>query len=152
MFNFNTLAMPTFDQLRATFILDRINGSNSLIAYAWAEKRQSFLTDAELQSYYRAIVAMFRSLGKVLNGGENITLPVKVSTDYVVHRALKYQGKTVLIMLNVSPDTEAVAEVQLPRDRAENFFDPEWKFYGKNGKYILNLKPLETIVLQVAEK
>jgi len=30
MFNFKTMDMPSFDQLRASFLPDRINGSHSL--------------------------------------------------------------------------------------------------------------------------
>ena len=148
MFNFNTLAMPTFDQLRATFLLDRINGSNSLISYAWAEKRQSFLSDAELQSYYRAIVFMFRRLGEKLNNGKNFDLKVKASTDYVVSRAVDCNGEKILILLNISPDTPADVSFRINSKSAEYFFDSAWKYHGKDGVFLFRLAPLESKVLK----
>ena len=149
MFNFNTLNMPTFDQVRATFMLDRINGSHSLLAYAWGELRKSFITDLELQSYYRAIVSMFRMLEPVLSDGKEQKADVHLSTDYVKVRCLNYQGETVLLFVNISPDTPATVELKMNAEYAENFFDSAWKYHRKNGIFSFHLKPVKTLVIRV---
>ena len=150
MFNFNTLEMPTFDQIRATFILDRINGSHSLIAYAWGEFRKSFLTDPELQSYYRAIVSMFRRLEPVLSNGIPRRLELNSTTGHVPFRALDYQGETIILMVNISPDTPADVTFSHPVCEAEDFFDSAWKYKGSNGKFTFRLKPVETKVIRLS--
>ena len=151
MFNFNTLPMPTFDQIRAAFLLDRINGSNSLIAYAWGEMRQSFQTDPELQSYYRAIVSMFRRLGPILNHGRNFQLKLIASDPCIASRAVACGGEKIVMLVNVSPDTPAKVNFQCKASKAENFFDPAWQIHSRCGVFSLQLKPLETRVLRLVE-
>ena len=148
MFNFKTLEMPTFDQLRSSFLLDRINGSHSLAAYSWAEEKQCFLTDQELQSYYRAIVSMFRRLEPVLrHPGEPI--PVKSSHEFVVSGVFQDGPDPVIIIVNISGDTPADITFAHPASAAENFFDPQWKYVPSKGKYHLRLDPNESKVLRL---
>ena len=149
MFNFNTLAMPTFNQVRATFILDRINGSHCLLAYSWGESRKSFLTDLELQGYYRAIVSMFRRLEPVLSDGKEQKVDAHFSTNYVKACSFSYQGETIILLVNISPDTKATVDLKWNADQAENFFDSAWKYQSKKGLFSFHLKPVETLVLRV---
>ena len=148
MFNFMTLEMPSFDQLRASFLLDRINGSHSLTAYSWAEDKQCFLTDQELQSYYRAIVSMFRRLEPVLrNPGKSV--PVKSSHEFVVSGVFRDGKDPVVILVNISGDTPADISFAHPAKAAENFFDPQWKYAPSNGVFHFCLGPNQSRVLRL---
>ena len=148
MFNFKTLEMPTFDQLRASFLLDRINGSHSLDAYSWAEEKQCFLTDQELQSYYRAIVSMFRRLEPVLrHPGKPV--PVRASHEFVVSGVFQDGEEPVILIVNISGDTPADIRFEHPAKAAENFFDPQWKYTPSKGVYHFRLGPNESLVLRL---
>jgi len=148
MFNFKTMDMPTFDQLRASFLLDRINGSHSLTAYAWGERNQGFLTDMELQSYYRAIVSMFRRLEPILRKPGK---PVQVTSSHEFVASGIFQDGTdqVIIIVNISGDTPADITFAHPASAAENFFDPQWKYVPSKGKYHFRLGPNESKVLRL---
>ena len=146
MFNFKTLEMPSFDQLRASFLLDRINGSHSLIAYSWAEDKQCFLTDQELQSYYRAVVSMFRRLAPVLrNQGKPIQ--IRSSHEFVVSGVFQDGEEPVILIVNISGDTPADIRFEHPAKAAENFFDPHWKYMPSKGVYHFRLAPNGSLVL-----
>lgn len=149
MFNFKTLEMPSFDQVRASFLLDRINGSHSLTAYTWAEERQCFLTDPELQSYYRAIVSMFRRLEPVLRNPGGQPILVTSSHEFVVSGVFQDGGTPVLILVNLSNDSAADVSFEHPAKRAEDFFDPEWKYASKDGKFQFHLAPDQSCVLRL---
>ena len=148
MFNFKTLEMPTFDQLRASFLLDRINGSHSLDAYSWAEEKQCFLTDQELQSYYRAIVSMFRRLEPVLRNSGN-PVPVKSSHEFIASGMYQDGDDPVILIVNISGDTPADISFVHPAKAAENFFDPQWKYTPSKGIYQFRLGPNESRVLRL---
>ena len=148
MFNFKTLEMPTFDQLRTSFLLDRINGSHSLDAYSWAEEKQCFLTDQELQSYYRSIVSMFRRLEPVLRKPGK-PIPVKSSHEFIASGVFQDGGDPVILIVNISGDTPADISFAHPAKAAENFFDPQWKYIPSKGIYHFRLWPNESRVLRL---
>ena len=151
MFNFKTLEMPTFDQLRASFLLDRINGSHSLTAYSWAEEKQCFLTDQELQSYYRAVVSMFRRLEPVLRHPGKQPIPVKSSHEFIASGVFQDGDVPVLILVNLSNDAPADVSFDHPANKAEDFFDAEWKYTSKNGKFQFRLDPNQSLVLRLVK-
>ena len=151
MFNFKTLEMPTFDQLRASFLLDRINGSHSLVAYSWAEEKQCFLTDQELQSYYRAVVSMFRRLEPVLRNPGKQPIAVKSSLEFIASGVFQDGDVPVLILVNLSNDTPADVSFEHPAGTAENFFDTEWKYTSKNGKFQFRLDPNQSLILRLVK-
>lgn len=150
VFNFKTLEMPSFDQLRASFLLDRINGSHSLIAYSWAEDKQCFMTDQELQSYYRAVVSMFRRLEPVLrNPGKPV--PIRSSHEFVASGVFLDGNEPVILAVNISGDTPADIRFEHPAKAVENFFDPQWKYLPAKGKYHFRLGPNQSLVLRLKQ-
>ncbi len=149
MFNFKTLEMPTFDQLRASFLLDRINGSHSLTAYCWAGISQCFLTDQELQSYYRAIVSMFRRLEPVLRNPGKQPILVKSSHEFIASGVFQDGDVPVLVLVNLSNDAATDVSFDHPAETAEDFFDAEWKYAAKNGKFQFRLGPNQSLVLRL---
>ena len=79
-------------------------------------------------------------------------MKLKSSTDYVMSRALDHQGETVLLMVNISPDTPADVTVTHNGNEMEDFFDSAWKYKGDHGKFQFKLKPVETKVLRFNRK
>ncbi len=149
MFNFKTMDMPTFDQLRASFLLDRINGSHSLVSLSWGSTNQSFQTDPELQSYYRAIVSMFRRLEPVLRHPGKQPIKVRSSHEFVASGVFQDGDDPVLIIVNISGDTPADISFVHPASAAEDFFDPEWKYAHSKGIYRFRLGPNQSKVLRL---
>jgi len=143
--------MPSFDQLRSSFLLDRINGSHSLTAYAWGERNQGFLTDMELQSYYRAIVSMFRRLEPILRQPGK-PVPVTSSHEFVASGVFQDGTDQVIIIVNISGDTPADITFAFPASAADNYFDPQWKYAPSNGKYHFRLGPNGSKVLRLKNK
>ena len=130
-------------------MLDRINGSHSLDAYSWAEEKQCFLTDQELQSYYRAIVSMFRRLEPVLRNPGKQPIKVRSSHEFVASGVFLDGGVPVLILVNLSNDAAADVSFGHPAEKAEDFFDAEWKFTAKNGNFQFRLEPNQSLVLRL---
>ena len=151
MFNFKTLEMPSFNQLRASFLLDRINGSHSLSAYCWAATSQCFLTDQELQSYYRAVVSMFRRLEPVLRNPGKQPIAVKSSHEFIASGVFQDGDAPVLILVNLSNDAAADVSFDHSAKKAEDFFDAEWKYTSKNGKFQFRLEPNQSLVLRLVK-
>ena len=149
MFNFKTMDMPTFDQLRASFLLDRINGSHSLISLSWGSTHQSFQTDPELQSYYRAIVSMFRRLEPVLRNPAAEPLPLESSHEFVAHKMFQEGDTPVLLLVNLSNDTPTDVSFSHAATEAEDFFDPAWTYKPEDGKYRFRLEPNQSLVLRL---
>ena len=149
MFNFKTMDMPTFDQLRASFLLDRINGSHSLISLSWGSTHQSFQTDPELQSYYRAIVSMFRRLEPVLRTPAEQPIPVEASHEFIVSKVFQAGPDPVILLVNISNDTPAEVSFGTEADSASDFFDEAWAYPIEQGKIKLNLKPNGTAVIRL---
>ena len=149
MFNFNDLPMPNFNQVRATFILDRILGSHELCAYAWGEFRQCFLTDMELQAYYRAIYAMFIKLEDAIDAGKRVDLPVESNTRDVRSCAFRVGRETIVMAVNISKETSATVSFHTSTKKVTDFMDDAWTFPLYNGAFKATLQPNETLLLRL---
>jgi len=148
-FNFLDLPMPTFEQLRGEFVLDRINGSQSLLCYAWGERRQCMLSDMELQAYYRVIYAMFAKICPVMDNGSQCDLPLQTTSNFVRHTAYNYQNEKILMVVNMSADTPAEVSVDTQANQAEDFYDAAWKYPIANGKLSLKLTPNQGLIIRL---
>ena len=149
MFNFKDLPMPSFEQVRATFVLDRILGSHELMAYAWGEFRQSFLTDMELQAYFRAIYAMFMKLEDALEVGTRIELPLASSTPDVRSCAVRIGAETVVLAVNLSKEMTAEVSFSANGKVVSNFMDDAWTYPLVNGSFKASLAPNGSLMLRV---
>ncbi|MBP5640064.1 MAG: hypothetical protein J6X55_11335 [Victivallales bacterium] len=149
MFNFNDLPMPTFDQVRATFVLDRILGSHELMAYAWGEFRQSFLTDMELQAYYRAIVAMFMRIEEAMDAGERNDWPLVSSTPDVRSCAIRKDDETIVLAVNLSKEATAAVSFKATGKNVSHFMDSTWTYPLENGEFKASLPPNGCLLLRL---
>ena len=147
MFNFQDLEMPTFDQVRGTFVLDRIYGSHSLMAYVWSTN--GFQRDMELQAYYRAIYMMYMKLEDAMEAGTRIEWPVVASTPNVRTCAIKGDGQVVVLAVNLSNETSADISFSTDAKSVTDFFDDAWAYPIENQKTKLTLKPNGTAILRL---
>ena len=147
MFNFKDLEMPTFDQIRGTFVLDRIYGSHSLMTYVWSEN--GFQRDMELQAYFRAIYMMYMKLEDAMDGGMRIEWPVTSSTPNVRSCAIRNVGQTVVLVVNLSNETSSEVMFDTDAKSATDFFDGAWAYPIENHRIKLTLKPNGTAVIRL---
>ncbi|MBO4491835.1 MAG: hypothetical protein J5944_10800 [Lentisphaeria bacterium] len=147
MFNFKDLEMPTFDQVRATFVLDRIYGSHALISYVWGA--DGFQRDMELQAYFRTIYMMFMKLEDFMETGTRMEWPVRASTPHVRSCAFRNGDQTAVLVVNLSNETPAGVTFDTAAGSASDFFDGAWTYPVKGGRIKLNLKPNGTAVLRL---
>ena len=150
MFNFKELEMPTFDQVRATFVLDRIYGSHALAAFVWSSS--GFQRDMELQSYFRTIYMMFMKLEDFTETAGRMEWPVKSSTPHVRSCAFRNGDQTVVLAVNLSNELSADVTFGTEAKSAADFFDDAWKYPIEDGKIKLNLKPNGTAVIRLDGK
>ena len=140
--------MPTFDQIRGTFVLDRIFGSRSLATYSWVEaKSQSFLTDMELQAYCRAIYAMYMKIEDAMDNGKCMEWPVVSSIPEVRTVAIRSEGQTVVLAVNISKDKQADASFRTEAKSATDFMDDAWAYTIEDKTLKLSLPPNGTAIL-----
>lgn len=149
IFNFNDLEMPTFDQVRGTFVMDRIYGSHALMAFVWGGSAQSFMSDMELQAYFRTIYMMFMKLEGAMDKGTRIEWPVQSSTPDVRSCAIRTGNQTVVLVVNLSNETSSDVSFGTKAKTAADFFDDAWKYPIKDNKINLKLKPNGTAVLRL---
>ena len=149
-FNFPHVEMPAFDQVRAEFYMNIINGSRSLIAYSWTDPASwhSLITDPELQSYFKVISAQFKKLMPYMSAPGAKTLEGKFP-EYVKYIYKELDGEGCIIIVNIHPTVAYDISFELPGSSVEDFFDPEWKVNGKNNQYSFKLAPYETMALKV---
>ncbi|MBO4345030.1 MAG: hypothetical protein J5833_04705, partial [Victivallales bacterium] len=149
MFNFNDLPMPSFDQVRGTFIFDRILGSHSLVSYAWGERRKSFLTDMELQAYFRAIYAMYMKIEDAYDAGKRVEWPVTSSTPDVRAGAIRSDKETVVMAVNLSKEAAATVSFPTTAKRVSDFMDDAWTYPIENGQFKTSLQPNGILLLRL---
>ena len=149
VFNFNDLPMPNFDQVRGEFVLDRIFGSRELVSYAWGESRQSFLTDMELQAYFRAIYAMFMKVEDAFDAGTRIELPLMSSTPDVRSCAVRVGAETMVLAVNLSKETTAEVSFAANGKVVSNFMDDAWTYPLVDGAFKASLPPNGSLMLRV---
>ena len=149
IFNFRELEMPTFDQVRATFVLDRIYGSRALTAFSWGPA--GFLRDMELQAYFRAIYMMFMKLEDFMETADRMEWPVKSSTPHVRSCAFRNGDQIVVLAVNLSNETPAEVSFDTAAKSASDFFDGAWTYPVEEGKIKLVLKPNGTAVIRLAD-
>ena len=150
VFNFKGLEMPTFDQVRATFVLDRIYGSRALTSFVWSPA--GFLRDMELQAYFRTIYMMFMKLEDFMETASRMKWPVTSSTPHVRSCAFRNGDETVVLLVNISNETSAGVTFETEAKSASDFFDDAWKYPIDDGKIKLKLKPNGTAVIRLDGK
>ena len=149
MFNFNDLPMPSFDQVRGEFVLDRIFGSRELASYVWAGSSQSFQTNMELQAYYRAIYAMFMKIEDAFDAGTRIDLPLTSSTPDVRSCAVRVGAETMVLAVNLSKETTAEVSFTANGKVVSNFMDDAWTYPLVDGAFMASLPPNGSLMLRV---
>jgi len=150
VFNFKGLEMPTFDQVRATFVLDRIYGSHALAAFTWSPG--GLQSDMELQAYFRTIYMMFMKLEDFTETASRMKWPVKSSTPHVRSCAFRNGDQTAVLVVNISNEKSAEVTFDTEAGSVSDFFDDAWEYPIEEGKIKLNLKPNGTAVIRLRGK
>ncbi|MBP5640065.1 MAG: hypothetical protein J6X55_11340 [Victivallales bacterium] len=149
MFNFRDLPMPSFDQVFGEFVLDRIFGSRELVSYAWGESRQSFLTDMELQAYFRAIYATFMKIEDAFDAGTRIEWPITSSTPDVRTCAIRKDDETIVLAVNLSKETTAAISFKTSAKSVTSFMDDAWSYPLDNGTFRWQMAPNDALILRL---
>ena len=94
---------------------------------------------------------MFRRLEPVLRNPGKQSVGVKSSHEFIASGVFQDGGVPVLILVNLSNDAPADVSFEHPAGTAENFFDTEWKYTSKNGKFQFRLEPNQSLVLRLVK-
>ncbi len=145
-FQFKTITeIPGFQEIYASFIMNLIDDSKSLLFYSWYEyEAYSMLSFPEMQSYGKIISNDFALLTNFMNSSKKEQKILKASDDIIY--AIYHNGKErCLLAVNLSHDQ--TGRITLPAATAiTDFFDAAWRYESEQS---ILMPPYATLVLRL---